>query len=567
MPKANDLALAPTRTRLVRDSFLDWFSSSEPVVWLCSACIALVLIAIFGVLGLIAVRGLAYFSAAPVHTFEYTDHDGASQIVFGRVIERLDTVPSAIRTSADAELDTTSEPEQSWLIKTGNKRFNPPDYRWVDSRAITRKDLDDRVVVIERTASGNVYGVIEGIFQSGSQIETNDRWNELQIRLERVQELRNQIQEQVTLEINQVNFELEQLRLEARRRDLNSQLNQSDLANKNQTLTTRYAILQDELERLNADLARDELHIRIADGRILTVPLQDTVRAWMPNVMSLKEHTAHYLDSIWSFLLDDPRESNTEGGVFPALFGTVLMVLLMSVVVTPVGVVAALYLREYAKQGPFVRLIRIAVVNLAGVPSIVYGVFGLGLFVYVVGGTLDSLFFTQSLPAPTFGTPGLLWASLTLAMLTVPVVIVTTEQGLDRIPNSIREGSSALGATKAETLLKIVLPMASPSILTGMILAVARAAGEVAPLVLVGVVKLAPSLPIDGQFPYLHLERKFMHLGFHIYDLAFQSPNVYAAKPLLFATALLLLLMIVLLNLAAIVMRNRLESKYEESSV
>jgi len=168
----------------------------------------------------------------------------------------------------------------------------------------------------------------------------------------------------------------------------------------------------------------------------------------------------------------------------------------------------------------------------------------------------------EALPTPTFGTPGLLWASLTLALLTVPVVIVSTEEGLTRIPRSLREGSLALGATKAETLFKVVLPVASPSILTGVILAVARAAGEVAPLMLVGVVKLAPALPVDGNFPYVHLERKFMHLGFHIYDVGFQSPNVEAARPLVYATALLLIVLIIFLNLTAIMLRNRLENRY-----
>ncbi len=234
----------------------------------------------------------------------------------------------------------------------------------------------------------------------------------------------------------------------------------------------------------------------------------------------------------------------------------------MSVIVTPFGVIAAVYLREYAKQGFTTRLIRIAVNNLAGVPSVVYGVFGLGFFVYILGGNIDQLFFPESAPAPVFGTPGLLWASITLALLTLPVVIVSTEEGLARIPSSIREGSLALGATKLETLWLTVLPMASPAMMTGLILAVARAAGEVAPLMLVGVVKLAPTLPLDGNFPFLHLDRKFMHLGFHIYDVGFQSPNVEAARPLVYATALLLVLVIVGLNLAAIVIRNNLREKY-----
>ena len=240
-----------------------------------------------------------------------------------------------------------------------------------------------------------------------------------------------------------------------------------------------------------------------------------------------------------------------------------MMVIIMSILVTPFGVVTAVYMREYAKQGAIIRIIRIAVNNLAGVPSIVYGIFGLGFFVYFLGGNIDQLFYPEALPAPTFGTPGILWSSLTLAILTVPVVIVATEEGLSRIPRAIREGSLALGATKAETLWRTVLPMATPAMMTGLILAVARAAGEVAPLMLVGVVKLAPSLPLDSDFPFLHLERKFMHLGFHIYDVGFQSPNVEASRPLVYATALLLVIIIIILNLAAIWIRNSLREKYK----
>ncbi len=228
----------------------------------------------------------------------------------------------------------------------------------------------------------------------------------------------------------------------------------------------------------------------------------------------------------------------------------------------PLGVIAAIYLNEYAKNNALTRLIRIAVINLAGVPSIVYGVFGLGFFVYTIGGSIDSLFYAERLPAPTFGTPGLLWSALTLAVLTLPVVIVTAEEGLTRIPSSVRHGSLALGATPSETLWRIVLPMASPAIITGLILAVARAAGEVAPLMLVGVVKLASSLPVDAQFPYVHLDRKFMHLGFHIYDVGFQTSNIEAARPLVYATSFLLVTVIVGLNLTAINIRNNLREKY-----
>lgn len=238
----------------------------------------------------------------------------------------------------------------------------------------------------------------------------------------------------------------------------------------------------------------------------------------------------------------------------------------MSLAVVPFGVLAAIYLREYASDGFFVRSVRIAINNLAGVPSIVFGVFGLGFFVYFVGGSIDQLFYSLRLPTPTFGTGGIFWASLTLAIMTVPVVIVATEEALSSVSQGVRESSQACGASKWQTIQRIILPASAPGILTGMILAMARGAGEVAPLMMVGVVKVAPSLPIDGQFPFVHLERKFMHLGFHIYDLGFQSPDSEAALPMVFATTLLLIVLIVFLNFAAILLRNRLRRKYKTST-
>jgi phosphate transport system permease protein len=289
-----------------------------------------------------------------------------------------------------------------------------------------------------------------------------------------------------------------------------------------------------------ADIGADGMrHLETSAGQRKDVPEATVVREVYPNALGLFGKLAVYASRVREFLLDDPRESNTEGGIFPAIFGTVMMVFLM----------------------------RIAVNNLAGVPSIVFGVFGLGFFVYFVGGSIDHLFFADVLPTPTFGTGGILWAALTLALLTVPVVIVATEEGLAAVPRGVREGSLALGATKIETIVKVVLPAAAPGILTGMILAMARAAGEVAPLMIVGMVKLAPALPVDGVAPFVHLERKFMHLGFHIYDVGFQSPNVEATKPLVFATALLLIAVVTLVNLAAITLRNRLRRKYVTSAL
>jgi phosphate transport system permease protein len=302
------------------------------------------------------------------------------------------------------------------------------------------------------------------------------------------------------------------------------------------------------------------------NGREREIALADIVAIYGPNQMSLVEKTGVYLHRLKELFIGEPRESNTEGGLFPAIFGTVMLIFIMSLFSFPLGVIAAVYLREYAREGLIVRLVRIAVNNLAGIPSIVYGIFGLGFFIYGVGSSIDELFFPETLPTPTFGTGGILWASLTLALLTVPVVIVATEEALGAIPREIREGSLALGSTKFQTLMRILLPMASPGIMTGLILSMARAAGEVAPLMITGVVKLAPSLPIDGNFPFMHLDRKFMHLGFHIFDIGFQSPNVEAAKPMVFVTTLLLVLIVLTMSSVAIYLRNRMKKRYTFST-
>ena len=533
-----------------------WWTSGAPWVWLNAGAVGLSVAAVLGLVGLIAARGLAHFWPAEVLEIVHDDGTGRAS-----VIGELAGIEFA-----DPELlpdPASGTPVERRLIKTGNRRANAPDFRWLDRAAIVSERRPADLVVFERMEWGNAYGRLRGIFEREDRVVHDSdaqAWTALQQRLARVAALREEIADLQASTVDSINYELEELRLERRRRALDGA--GFDLDWRERSLNEEYTRVEARLMDLVRALERDAVEVEIMDGRRVRIELRDVLRAWRPNAMSRFEQIAHYMASLWDFLSQEPREANTEGGVFPAIFGTVMMVLIMSVLVTPFGVIAAVYLHEYARQGALVRLIRIAVNNLAGVPGIVYGVFGLGFFVYLVGGTLDDLFYPEARPAPTFGTPGLVWASLTLALLTVPVVIVSTEEGLARIPRAIREGSLALGATKAETLFRIILPVASPSILTGVILAVARAAGEVAPLMLVGVVKLAPALPVDGNPPFIHLERKFMHLGFHIYDVGFQSPNVEAARPLVYATALLLIGIIVVLNLTAIMLRNRLEGRY-----
>ena len=426
-------------------------------------------------------------------------------------------------------------------------------------------------MALERREWGNFYGYLQSVKESGTIIaQGDDVWKEFQARVQRTLDIHKEIYTIERRDIGVVNASLERLRLQERRMEIDGEVNpakQADIQAQRRALELQYQQQEQQLGELYRAFNRDSFVATTIDGREIELPVSKVVRAYLPNDMTIWSKIGFYIDKLAEFVLDDPREANTEGGVFPAIFGTVMMVILMSIIVTPFGVVAAVYLREYANQGWMTRAIRVAVNNLAGVPSIVYGVFGLGFFIYFAGGHIDQLFFPEALPAPTYGTPGLLWASITLALLTLPVVIVATEEGLSRIPVSVREGSLALGATKAETLWRVVLPMASPAMMTGLILAVARAAGEVAPLMLVGVVKLAPSLPVDGNYPFLHLDQKFMHLGFHIYDVGFQSPNVEAARPLVYATALLLVVVIAMLNLSAVAIRNHLREKYKSLEV
>lgn len=537
-----------------------WFKSGTPWIWLNAGAIAIALVAVVGLLLLILVRGMSHFWPADVAAFYYDNNKSAVTII-AEVIES-ETVPAeSLHGIENAKGNVTRH-----LVKTGNRDILGSDFRWLYDIDLVKRDNPENLMALERVEWGNFYGFLSSVHEDGKLIASGEKaWGEFNTRLHRANEIREQLLQLEQSDIGAINYRLERLRLKEKRWQLDEALTEDrikELTQERKALNAEYNDLLKETKKLYTAINRDSIRATIMDGSEVTIPMEKVIKAWQPNKMSVFNKLGFYLESLWSFISDDPREANTEGGIFPAIFGTVMMVMLMAVLVTPFGVIAAVYLREYAKQGVLIRIIRIAVNNLAGVPSIVYGVFGLGFFVYFLGGNLDQLFFPEALPSPTFGTPGLLWSSLTLALLTLPVVIVATEEGLSRIPRSLREGSLALGATKAETLWRVVLPMASPAIMTGLILAVARAAGEVAPLMLVGVVKLAPSLPLDGNFPFLHLDRKFMHLGFHIYDVGFQSPNVEAARPLVYATSFVLVVVIVSLNITAISLRNRLREKY-----
>ena len=544
----------------------EYFKSGDAWVWLNAGTVTISLIMVVGILGLIAVRGLGHFWPADVMQASYTDMEGNQSVLVGEIYdEKIDTAARLREAGIDIPADVQTVTRYS--VKVGNRDLVGADFKWVFADRLKDIRYPAEIVALERYEWGNFYGRLKEVKQAGEVVATGDMsWAALQERIARAGELREQAAVLENGDVGRINYALDELRLEERRLTLRNALTAADTSR----IATAKAVHEKEyegvrlaLEKLVTDAARDSAVFVAADGTEKEISLDKIVAAHKPNDMNVFSKLGTYFHNVWMFLSGDPREANTEGGVFPAIFGTVLMVLMMTVLVTPLGVIAAIYLREYANQGLITQTVRIAVNNLAGVPSIVYGVFGLGFFVYFVGGSMDRVLYPEAAPSPVFGTPGLLWASITLALLTLPVVIVATEEGLARIPRSLKEGSLALGATKAETLWRVVLPMATPSIMTGVILAIARAAGEVAPLMLVGVVKLAPNLPLDLNAPFLHLERKFMHLGFHIYDVGFQSPNVEAARPLVYATAFLLVLVVALLNLSAVGLRNRLREKYK----
>ena len=533
----------------------------QSLTWVCAGALSLNLLLAVGLLLLIAISGLAYFWQQPLVLLTLTDGTQVLGEIHGR-----EEIPRGEHGGGGGTRTR---------LKVGNRDLYGLDFRWIDDDQIASETRPLDATLLERVEWGNFYGTMRELRRGDEVLASGPDavWAAFGPLHD---EKRRQRAAVVALEkgqIGEVNLQIERTRLAERRLELED-LPAAERAARQAALERQRLALQAQYEQLAAQLfaAREQLGTETlvmvsADGKEKRIPVGDVVTALRPNAMSTWQTLRLYGQRIWAFVSEDPRESNTEGGIFPAIFGTVMMVFLMSFMVAPFGVLGALYLREYAREGLFVRTVRIAVNNLAGVPSIVFGVFGLGFFVYLIGGSIDRFFFPESLPTPTFGTGGILWASLTLALLTVPVVIVATEEGLAAVPRVVREGSLALGATKFETTWRVVLPAAAPGILTGMILAMARAAGEVAPLMIVGMVKLAPALPIDGHFPFVHLERKFMHLGFHIYDVGFQSPNVEATQPLVFATALLLVLVVVVMNLVAVVVRNRLRSRYATSAV
>ncbi len=554
-----------------RSLIWDFKARGEPFLWGLGGSLAFGMLMIVGFITLILYNGVPTFWPKPIDAVKLKDGTAvAGEITRSESFRPEPEFLAKLDEETRAKVAASGGMMKRVLFRTGNFDLYNEDFKWVLQQDIADKTFPSDMFFVERVEWGPFIGTVESMNLNGKEIDkpniTRELLNEQQAlaagRRDRIRDIERN-------EIGALNTLLEKERLKLRKAELR-------FGKESPEYHRERDVYQEEAQKLEAqykDLSKDaaivkekdaKFTITLADfsGKKITMRLSEIVNLYPANDLTIGEKLKIYFARWWEFLTQEPREANTEGGVMPAIFGTFCMTVLMALAVAPFGVIAALYLREYAKQGRLVSIVRISVNNLAGVPSIVYGVFGLGFFAYMVGGSLDNLFFPERLPSPTYGTGGLLWASLTLALLTVPVVIVATEEALAAVPQSMREGSLACGASKWQTIKWIVLPRAMPGIMTGLILAMARGAGEVAPLMLVGVVKMAPELPIDHFFPYIHLERSFMHLGFHIYDVGFQSRNSEAAKPMVFVTTLLLITLVFAMNAASIMIRNRLKRKF-----
>ncbi len=569
---ADEAASAPQLIAPQRKSMVwDFKARGEPFLWLFGGGLCVGIAMIIGFIVLIVYNGILTFYPRPVDVVMLSDGSRlAGEVTRAEKFRPGPDVLAKLSEETRKEIADHEGFARRTLYRTGNFDLYNDDFRWVVDYEITGSTTPEDMFFVERMEWGPFIGTIKSVDLNGKVIERtslspktlNTEQTQAAMRRDRIKAIERG-------EIGAVNHYLEADRLKLKKVGLkygheSPQYAEAEKGFKtnSERLETQYQDLAKEVAAIKEKDAQYTITLADVGGREKTLKLSDIVRFYPANELTFSGKVGIYLSRWWEFLTQEPREANTEGGVMPAIFGTFCMTILMAILVAPFGVIAALYLREYAKQGRLVSLVRICVNNLAGVPSIVYGVFGLGFFAYILGGNIDSLFYPERLPTPTFGTGGMLWASLTLALLTVPVVIVATEEALAAVPQSMREGSLACGASKWQTIKYIVLPRAMPGIMTGLILAMARGAGEVAPLMLVGVVKLAPELPIDHFFPYLHLDRSFMHLGFQIFDVGFQSRNSEAAKPMVYVTTLLLISLVFAMNAASIMIRNRLKRKF-----
>ena len=510
-------------------------------IWSLASALAFLLLLTIALLSVIIFNAIGYFWIPDIQKFDLKN--GESYLGY---IKKIDTY----------------EGKKRFQVQVGNREIYRHDVRWFFNEEIKNISTPLEIVVVERQEYGIFYGLLSNI---PSKTDLSQEWEEINKSFDKGSIIFQQ-QKEYQEKVKNINYQIRQIEntiLKEQHRTKqkkNSKINA--LLTKKGQLLLDYNVNDTMLDKIYQQFEQLKLTFYTANKIKKEISVAQVVDYYQPNKFSWIKKIQYYIHNIFQFISEEPREANTEGGIFPAIFGTIALVFLMSIFAFPLGIVIAIYFQEYSKPSFLLSIVRISISNLAGIPSIVYGIFGLAFFIYGIGGSLDSLLYPERYPNPTFGTGGLLWASLTLAILTVPIVVVSAEEAISSVPHTMKEASLALGSTKFQTLWRVILPTASPGILTGFILAIARAAGEVAPLMITGVVKLAPQLPIDGNFPFIHLDRKFMHLGFHIFDIAFQSPNIETSKPMVYASTLLLILIVLLLTSVAIYFRERLRERF-----
>jgi len=663
-------AKAPVRRRpRVRSAAATLQAQGEPLVWLAGGSLAVALAMIVGFLVFILIQGLSTFW--PSSVVEVRTKLGPKYL--GEVVKSewhrpevqlLEELTPELKSAALAEQQANAGQTLRRSVRTGNYELTGGTFTWINQYAVAAEQTPEWAVVLERlsrgTAKGRFYGTpaaftvqaknADGTLGEVQRVADNsaDAWakfneyaGEVAVRRDRAISLAKHDIGALSRRQQQFDIAAAQARLSYGGDSAEHQAALTQKKEYDEQAKQDKERIEQEIHDLQQENERYQLVMQPATGEPVSIPLATIVRGYPANQLGFWGKLQVYAARWAEFIFEEPREANTEGGVWPAIWGTVAMTVILSLLVVPFGVLAALYLREYAKSGPVVNAIRIAINNLAGVPSIVFGVFGLGFFCYRVGQFIDTglenpadrwtygewwlgmlgLLATAAVAStcvfrgwkrgaaghtlaagrygrvafalwlvalvvvivllmhapfyegfyraqkevtksPVFGTGGLLWASLTLALLTLPVVIVATEEALAAVPNSMREGSYACGASKWQTIWRIVLPRAMPGIMTGMILAMARGAGEVAPLILVGVKDSAQELPVDTVFPFVHLDRGFLHLSYQINMVGLKSPDAEAAKPMVFTMILLLITVIAALNIAAVWLRGRLRRKF-----
>jgi ABC-type phosphate transport system permease subunit/ABC-type phosphate transport system auxiliary subunit len=626
-------------------------AQGEPSVWATGGALTVAILMIVGLLAIVFIQGVSTFW--PKDVIQIRTIDGKKLLgewvrdeTYKPAPTVFDKLPPDVKERAIKSVKDLGGFARRRLLRIGSKELGE-SHRWISDFQLVEETKPEWDFVIERYVNGRFYGTPIAFIVEGEVVATNPEkiWSEFS-------NFRNDVQKRIARQIylskhvsGAVKRKEEEARLAARQAEISYGKGAAEHAAAEEKYAEVKRACKEEDESINAEIkslkkTNVSLQMRLvtADGNEKTLTMDEIVRAYPANQLGFWDKVGVYCSRWGEFLWDNPRESSTEGGVFPPIWGMVALTLLLSLAVVPFGVLAALYLREYAKSGPIISAVRIAINNLAGVPSIVFGVFGLGFFCYLVGAFIDggprniqvnpwpagfwwigmvvavvagvagflvgvvgagnaskdsllgkylgifatllwllSLvtivfliiktpyfhgFYEADLPKSTFGKGGLLWASLTLALLTVPVVIVATEEALAAVPNSMREGSYACGASKWQTIRYIVLPRALPGIMTGLILAMARGAGEVAPIMIVGASHFVQLLPIDDVFPFVHLERSFQHLGYYIYHRAFNDPDSEASRPVVFTATLVLVAIVFLLNVTAIWLRSRLRRRY-----